>query len=187
MAGRDGITVEVKGLENLRAQLAAVPSRLRGKVLHSVLGAGARLVRDTARRLTPVLKRSTRAGESALRRGVREVGTVRRAINVRVSKEAKRRGDVGLFVNVTPAKGAKYRTTTTRVLGLRVKRTRLVRASQRGANSPKDPFYWRWLEFGFRHKGGAEFLQGAGKTLGAAFQRIQAAFPAAIAKINKPK
>jgi hypothetical protein len=44
---------------------------------------------------------------------------------VRTSKADKKDGNVGVFVNVKPAK-----------------------SGQRGAKSRDDPYYWRWLEFG---------------------------------------
>jgi HK97 gp10 family phage protein len=184
MANRDGITVEVKGLENLRAQLAALPDRLRRRVLRNVLAVGARVVRDEAKRLTPVLAVPVRRKGGQI---VRKPGTVRQAIKVRTSKEAKAEGNVGVFVNVVPAKAARFKTTTTRVLGLRIKRTQQVRASQRGAQSPVDPYYWRFLEFGTRHLQPRRFLRGAAAKLGVALQRIEAAFAPAIAKINTPK
>ena len=63
----------------------------------------------------------------------RAPGTVKKAIRVRTSKVATRAGDVGVFVNVRPAKGAKYSTRTRSVMGLKVRTRTLKRASQRGA------------------------------------------------------
>jgi len=51
----------------------------------------------------------------------RAPGTVRKAIRVRTSKVARQAGDVGVFVNVKPAPGAKFKTSTTRILGLKIK------------------------------------------------------------------
>jgi HK97 gp10 family phage protein len=62
---------------------------------------------------------------TSLKAPYRKPGTVKQAIRVRTSKADRRAGDVGVFVNVRPAK-----------------------AGQRGAKNPNDPFYWRWLEFG---------------------------------------
>lgn len=107
---------EITGIPDLRAALAAIPLKLRSGPLRNALAAGARLIRDDAKRNAPVLQAPTQH---------RKPGTVRDAIRVRTSKSAKRAGDVGVFVNVKPAKG-----------------------SQRGAKSQHDPFYWRWLEFG---------------------------------------
>lgn len=170
------------------AELRAVAGKLRVRALRNALAAGARLVQREAQRAAPVLKTTTYGGASALRRGVRKIGTVRKAISVRTSKLARKRGDVGVFVNVRPAKGAK-----------------------RGVKSPNDPFYWRWLEFGWnpgggdksragkrrrremnrrglaKQKPGAKFLTGAAKMLPAALNVFIAKLRPAIAKLNQPK
>lgn len=115
--------LEIKGYEPLVEALLAMAPALRRKRGTRALAKGADLVRDAAKRpgVTPVLTREI------YRRGklYRKPGTVRDAIKVRISKEARRNGDVGVFVNVEPAKG-----------------------EARGANSPNDPFYWRWIHFG---------------------------------------
>lgn len=118
---------KVTGLPDLRAALLSIAPKLRKRALRNALAAGARIVRDAAKRATPVLKAPVRG---------RKPGTVRDAITVRTSKVAGRSGDVGVFVNVRPAKGAVIRGG------------QVIRAKQRGANSPNDPYYWRWLEFG---------------------------------------
>lgn len=115
MAATDGITATVRGLPNLKAALGEIVPKLRRRALRNALAAGARVVRDEARRNAPVLKAPV---------PYRTRGTVRRAISVRTSKIARRAGDVGVFVNVRPAK-----------------------KGTRGAKSRTDPYYWRWLEF----------------------------------------
>lgn len=110
------LELKIVGLAELKAMLNSLPDKLRRRALRNALAAGARIVRDEARSRAPVLSKP--------RRG-RKPGTVRDAITVRTSKAAKRSGDVGVFVNVRPAKGA-----------------------LRGTNKPTDPYYWRWLEFG---------------------------------------
>jgi hypothetical protein len=130
MAG-DGINATVRGLPDLKAALMSVVPKLRKKALRDALRAGARAVQRRARQATPVLKLSTESGASALRRGVRKIGTVRKAISVRTSKLSTRQGNVGVFVNVRPAK-----------------------RGQRGAKNPNDPFYWRWLNYGWNPAGG---------------------------------
>lgn len=115
------IESKVTGLPDLRAQLKAFPVKLRNQALRQPLAAGARVVRNEARRLTPVLD----GNDSAVRAGRRKPGTLRDAITVRTSKRERKLGNVGVFVNVRPAP-----------------------KSQRGAKSPNDPFYWRWVEFG---------------------------------------
>ena len=154
MAG--DIKVNVKGLQDVNQALRDLPPKLRKRALLNALRAAGRVFRDEARRLTPVATVPVR------RKGVviRQPGTVRKAISVRQSKASRRRGDLGVFVNIKPAK-----------------------RGQRGAYSPTDPFYWRWLEFGARGRPGAGMLQKAaakasqavakfGQSLGPAVQRL---------------
>lgn len=133
----------LQGIDELTARLRSVAPRLRQRVLRNALAAGARVVRDEARARTPVLSGPVYRRSKL----VRTPGTVRRSIVVRTSKIARRQGDVGVFVNVRPAKGALFRNG------------KLVRAKQRGATSPVDPFYWRWLEFGRSPRGAAGVRQ----------------------------
>jgi len=179
--------VTVTGLPDLKAALASVVPKLRKRALRDALRAGARVVQRKARLATPVLKISTYSGISALRRGVRKMGTVKKAISVRTSKISTRRGDVGVFVNVRPAKGG-----------------------QRGAKSPNDPFYWRWLNFGWNPAGdrtragkrerrrlnrvgsakakpGARFLEAGAQALREALQIFTREIGPRIAKLNKGK
>lgn len=112
-------TTRIEGLDHLKAQLQALPKAMRVRVLRNSLAAGARIVQREAKRNAPVLAQ-------ALKSPYRKPGTVQKAISVRTSKAARRAGDVGVFVNVKPAK-----------------------PGHRGAKSPNDPFYWRWAEFGW--------------------------------------
>lgn len=141
-------TVQVKGLDELKRKLADVPKALRKRVLRNALAAGAREVRDVAKRNAPVLTLGT-----SMKAPYRKPGTVRDAIRVRTSKADRKAGDVGVFVNVRPAK-----------------------AGARGAKNPNDPFYWRWLEFGTRKMAARPFLQKSisalPKALGIFEQRI---------------
>lgn len=139
------VKATVRGLPDLRAALREIVPKLRRRALRNALAAGARVVQRAMRDRTPVLKTSTYAGASAIRRGVRKPGTVQKAIAVRTSRLASRRGDVGVFVNVRPA-----------------------RAGQRGARNPNDPYYWRWLNFGTVKMRGAGFIEHATKFLGQA-------------------
>ena len=151
------IDARVTGLPALKAALMAIPDKLRKRALRNALAAGARVVRDDARSRAPVLSQA-----DALRAPFRTPGTVKRAIVVRTSKQARRAGDVGVFVNVRPAK-----------------------AGQRGAKSKADPFYWRWLEFGSSKFHGVQFLQQAAKRLPDALAVFLRAIGPAIAKIDR--
>jgi HK97 gp10 family phage protein len=130
-------TVQVKGLDELKRKLADVPKAMRKRVLRNALAAGAREVRDVAKRNAPVMTLGT-----SLKAPYRKPGTVKQAIRVRTSKADRRAGDVGVFVNVRPAK-----------------------SGQRGAKNPNDPFYWRFLEFGTKKMPARPFLQRATSAL----------------------
>jgi hypothetical protein len=203
------ISATVTGIDDLRRELAALAPKLRVRALRNALAAGARLVRDESRRATPVIS----AGDPAVFAGRRKPGTVRKAIVVRTSKVARKRGDVGVFVNVRPLPGNKYKTVTSK--GLFGKRTtyKLVRASKRGANNPNDPYYWRWLNYGWnpasgagrfgraarrerrslnqsgapKRVPGAKFLEAGIAKLGAARDLIMPRLLQAIEKLNRPK
>jgi HK97 gp10 family phage protein len=180
------IGAKVSGIPDLRAALKGIAPKLRVRALRNALAAGARVVQKAARAATPVIS----ASAPAVLRGHRKPGTVRKAISVRTSKLARRKGDVGVFVNVRPAK-----------------------KGSRGAKNPNDPFYWRFLEFGTaahsrgsksrytsrsklitrKHRRGTgatkafKFLQtGAGKLPEALAVFLREIRPQ-IAKLNKPK
>lgn len=150
--------VRVLGLPELRAALMALPIKLRQRALRNALAAGARLVRNDARQRAPVLEQPLR------RKGriVRKPGTVRDAISVRTSKVARRKGDVGVFINVRPAKGGK-----------------------RGAASPDDPYYWRFINWGTK-KGvpARRFLDQSAGVLPRALDAFKANIGPQIARMN---
>jgi len=157
----DGLQARVLGIPELKEALLGVVPKLRKRALRNALAAGARLVQRSARAATPVISPAA----VPVRKGFRKPGTVRKAISVRTSKLARRRGDVGVFVNVRPAK-----------------------AGQRGAKNPNDPFYWRFLEFGTSAGVRAsKFLQTGAEQLPAALQVFLAKIGPAIQKLNRPK
>lgn len=174
------IGAKIGGVPETKAALAGIVPKLRVRALANALRGGAREVQKTARAATPVISDDA----PAVRKGYRKPGTVQKAISVRTSKIARRKGDVGVFVNVRPLPGAKYKTVK-RVFGL--KKRVLVKASQRSAKNPNDPFYWRFLEFGQRSQDAAEFLQKGSKRLPYALQVFNAKILPAIAKLNRPK
>ena len=129
-------------LDSLEAEYAARVTAIRRDLAgshsaDSAEQAGAREVRDVAKRNAPVMTLGT-----SLNAPYRKPGTVKQAIRVRTSKADRRAGDVGVFVNVRPAK-----------------------AGQRGAKNPNDPFYWRFLEFGTKKMPAKPFLQRATSAL----------------------
>ena len=145
-----GDVVRIEGLDEFKRKLAEVPKAMRKRVLRTALAAGAREVRDVAKRNAPTLSLG-----SALKAPYRKPNTIKQAIRVRTSKADRRAGDVGVFVNVRPAK-----------------------AGQRGAKNPNDPFYWRFLEFGTKKMPARPFLQRATSAL----PKALAIFEARIAK-----
>ncbi|WKB52309.1 HK97-gp10 family putative phage morphogenesis protein [Eleftheria terrae] len=146
-----------KSLREAIWTLLAVPDELRKRGLRAALAAGARVVRDEAKRHAPVLGNERQVPH-------RTSGTMRNAITVRTSKVARKAGDVGVFVNVRPA-----------------------RKEQRGAKSPTDPYYWRWVEFGSKRMEGRAFLQQGAQRLGEALAKfIQVAAPV-VERLNRKK
>ena len=170
-------TQQLQGFDDVAAKLRAIAPALRRRALRNALAAGGRLVRDDARRRAPVLVNAAQAPN-------RTPGLVRSQIVVRTSKLARQAGDVGVFVNVRPAKGARYKVTTGRVLGVRLRAAQLVRASDRGANSRRDPFYWRFLEFGTKHMAARPFLRPAVERLPQALTVFRQQIGAWVARTN---
>lgn len=147
--------VQVRGLEEFKRKAAEIPRAMRAKVLRDALRAGAREVRDTAKRNAPVL-----SSGGSMQTPYRKPGTVKKAISVRSSKVASKQGDVGVFVNVKPLPGNKWKVERYKNLfGQKRQRFTLVKKSQRSAKNPNDPFYWRFLEFGTKFMRARPFLQ----------------------------
>lgn len=150
----DSFKVTVHGVEEAAAELRALVPKLRKRALMNSLRAAGRVVRDEVRRATPVLMLPVyRKG-----RLIRKPGTVRRAVSVRTSKVSARAGDLGVFVNVRPAKGA-----------------------NKGAHNPFDPFYWRFLPV--LRSGGRALQAGVGK-LRDALAKFEATLGPQIQKLN---
>lgn len=162
----------VQGADDVKRALRELPDKLRRRMLRTALAAGARVVRDAAKQAAPVLARDT---------PTRTAGLVRDRIKVRTSKRDKRDGNVGVFVNVQPAK------------------------SGRGARSKTDPYYWQWLEFGrsagmtrrriaggkrvavrVGHIAPMRFLGNAGGAMqSSALPKIEASLGRAVQKLNQ--
>lgn len=133
--------VRLQGFDDLIRKLREVPKALRKKTLRNALAAGGRIVRDDARKNVAVLSKPV---------PYRTTGLLKKSIAVRTSKSARRSGDVGVFVNIKPAKGA-----------------------NKGAKSRLDPFYWRFVEFGTKNMRAMPFLKRAAGKFPQALQVIQ--------------
>jgi HK97 gp10 family phage protein len=172
----EGITATVEGMSALKASLNSLPDKLRKKVLMSALRKGAAVVRKAARDATPVLQTPT---------PYRTKGLLRKKLSVRVSRVSKAAGNVGVFVNIKPAEGTQY--TKHNILGVKYKTVK--RVSQRGARSPLDPFYWRFVNFGTKKRNrlpAAKFLEAGAAALPQALEIFEREVVPAIEKFDHP-
>lgn len=172
----DGVFIKLQGFEQTRATLRALPDKLRKKVLMSSLRKAARVVQRYARQYVPVLKAPAK---------YRTKGLLKRRIAVRESRESRQQGNLGVFVNIKPADRAKYATDTVSIGRVKIKQRRLVKASQRGARSPNDPFYWRFVEFGTRRMPAVSFIGKAGERLDEALAVFERDAVDAIENLNR--
>lgn len=172
--------VRITGIEEAKAALLGIPNKLRRRALLNALKAGGRIVRDAARQGAPVLS----VAAPAVQKGHRTPGLLRKALSVRTSKASRAQGDVGVFINVRPAPGAKYKAANRRVLGVKIKGRKLVRASKRGAKSPVDPYYWRFVEFGTKRARAFSFLRPAASRLAQALDVFKAMLGPQIQRLN---
>jgi HK97 gp10 family phage protein len=162
---------KVRGIADYKEALKSIVPKLRKRAVADALRAGARIVQREARRNTPVLARAT---------ATRTPGTLRRAISVRTSKVAKSQGNIGVFVNVKPLPGNKYRNVKIGSTRRRV----LVKRSQRGSSNPNDPFYWRFVNFGTKKFRGVGFLESGARKLGDALTAFEQYLGPRIRKLN---
>ena len=195
----DNVTVKVAGIDELKKALRELPEKIRRKALVKALKAGGRVVQKAARAVIPELTTPT---------AYRTKGLLKKRLSVRMSKEAKREGNVGVFVNIKPAPGAKYKSLG-KVAGIRIRMK--TKESQAGAQSNVDPYYWRWVNFGAKphtikpktakglafggrvvkkvsHPGikGVNFMQAGGDALPAALSAFEREAVPAIEALNKP-
>jgi HK97 gp10 family phage protein len=185
--------VTIKGLAEFRVQMAELPAKMQRGALRTMMRDAMKVVRDDARANAPKLTKAvTKNGVP-----VRLPGTLRNAISVRTSKTEDKAGNVGVFVNVRPLKGNTYRKAGSYTTPQSQRRSRylLTKKSQRGADNPRDPYFWRWIEFGTKARKtksgkalGAvrpyKFLQGAADKLQAAADKFSANLQAWVAKAN---
>lgn len=152
----NGVLVNISGLDQLQARLRALPDVLRKKVIMRALRKAARVVVAKAKQQAPVLKAPSK---------YRTPGLLKRRLVVRTSRESRRNGNLGVFINVKPAEKNKYSTSVTRIGRVKIKTRRLVKKGTAGAKSRLDPFYWRFVEFGTRKMAAQPFIQPAAEHL----------------------
>lgn len=149
----DSVKVTVSGIDELKRALADLPGKIRRKVLVKALRAGAKEVQKAARAAVPVL---------SVPSPFRTRGLLKRKISVRVSKESRRAGNVGVFVNVKPAP-----------------------KTARGAKNPLDTYYWRFVEFGTKKMTARPFMAPAAEALPQALAAFEREAIPAIEALNK--
>lgn len=154
--------INLGSLERFKEKILGLAPLLRRRYLRKALRAGAVPVQRVASTpgIVPVLAKPVfRNG-----RMIRKPGTLQRRIIIRRSKDTDATGDVGVIVNVLPAKGA-----------------------QRGAYSPDDPFYWRFVHFGTKYMRARPFLTiGARELPGASLREIERVLGSDMKQLNLP-
>jgi HK97 gp10 family phage protein len=174
--------VTITGLDDMRKALSELPKQLRNKVLLGALRKAARVPLQIARQSVPVM-----SAADAAKNPYRTAGLLKKRLTVRTSRESRRAGNIGVFVNIKPADKAKFKTTTNSFLGVKIRQRSMTKASQRGAKSPFDPFYWRFVEFGTKKMKARPFMQPAADSLPKALEVFNAEVIPQIEKYNRRK
>ena len=176
------MAASITGLDDLRAVLAEIPAQMRKKVIMTALRKAARVPLQIARREVPVMSSS-----EAAKNPYRTAGLLKNRLTVRVSKASRSAGNIGVFINVRPADGAKFKTQKNNILGIKWKSKTQTRQSNRGAKSKLDPYYWKFQEFGTKHMKARPFIQPAAESLPEALEVFMREVIPSIEKWNKRK
>ena len=116
--------VKVEGLSQIHKALSELGRKVSNKIAVKAMREGGKIVREQARQNAPVLSQST---------PYRRAGTLKKAI--KSSTKVLKNGKIGTVVRV-------------KELTTKQNETFKVRSGKKGALNPKDPYYWRFLEFG---------------------------------------
>ncbi len=130
-----GESIRVEGLGDVLSALRELPRKMRLGALRNGLRAAGRVIQGEAKANAPVL-------QSVTKHRIR--GLVRRAITVRASRLARRRGDIGVYVTVRQL--SRKQITAGKAQGFAAGR------------NPRDPFYFRFLEMGTRKMAARPFI-----------------------------
>lgn len=135
--------VKIKGLEDLKRAVSELAGDLKRKVIRAALrDAGGPMLRQ-ARARAPVLKNS---------HPYRLPGTLKKSLLIKASKRHRgQNGEIGVYMAVRKRKG----------LG-----------GKASARNPFDPFYWRFVEFGFTAVGSRRRIAGGQRSREAARQSL---------------
>lgn len=128
--------VNVKGLDEFRRVMLQFPKEMDEKLLQSAMLPAAKLVRDEARRRAPVLKVPSK---------YRLAGVLAR--NIRMARSKPRPGmSATVIIGVRKLSKSFIR---------RFKQAAYRRGKTiKGADIVGNPFYWRFMEFGYTDRGG---------------------------------
>lgn len=155
----DNVSVKITGLDDLKQVLSEIPKQLRKKFLLQALRKAARVPLQEGRKEVPVM-----SSQDAMKAPFRTPGLVRKKLSVRLSKESRKAGNVGVFINVRPAK-----------------------AGLRGAKSKQDPFYWKFVNFGTKKMPKRDFMSKAADALPMALEVFKAEIAPVIQWWNNRK
>lgn len=158
------VKIEIQGLRDIERAMLALPGKMDKKLLDQGLIQGAMLVRDEARNKVPLL----RVPDARRLRG-----TVQRAI--RAGRVRPEQYTATVWVRVRPLTGAQ-RT-----------RFKKKRGKGGGADNPRDPFYWAFLEFGTSKHPARPFMRPAfeSRKFAAVTKAIDTLRPLVAAEIDK--
>jgi len=92
--------VELKGLDNLENALKSLEKKMRTKEVFTMISKGAEVVKAEIKKNAPVM----RGGSKKNKTKTRSAGLVRRSVSIRRSSIDRRQKNIGVFVNVKPAK-----------------------------------------------------------------------------------
>lgn len=129
--------VKVEGLSQIHKALSELGRKVSNKIAVKAMREGGKIVREQARQNAPILSQST---------PYRRAGTLKKAI--KSSTKVLKNGKIGTVIRV--------KTLTTKQIEVFK-----VRSGKKGALNPKDPYYWRFLEFGTSKMPAKPFLRPA--------------------------
>ena len=116
--------VKVEGLSQIHKALSELGRKVSNKIAVKAMREGGKIVREQARQNAPVLSQRT---------PYRRAGTLKKAI--KSSTKVLKNGKIGTVIRVKELTAKQIETFK-------------VRSGKKGALNPKDPYYWRFLEFG---------------------------------------
>lgn len=148
----DGFEVKLEGVDELKAALADASMQIRKKAVRNALREAGKVIQAAARASAPVLSTPNIN---------RRPGTIKKAISVRASRQARQDGMEGVYVGVRPLTSAKIRAF----------KQSAPTGKKSGKNNPNDPFYWWFVEFG--HKIVPRSSNATGKGITKYFTRLR--------------